>query len=146
MNFIEALKQLQSVIPAMLPYVSTKFKLPLFPFLNPSITQDLWPVTSILSLLASAVVFNLAKSTTKRTLALRLCFFGLAAAILSFLIINAVADEIVFDLSPVLQDYAVQIAFVFLFIGIGLTSGWCFAKIFQPGPVSGASTGLPPAP
>jgi hypothetical protein len=131
MNFVEALKQLQSIVPAVLPYLSAKFKLPLLPFLNPSIAQDLWPVTSILSLLASAIVFNLAKSTNKRTLALRLSFFGLIAAIASFLIINAVVNKIVLESSPALQESAIQITFVLLFIGIGLTSGWCFAKILE---------------
>jgi hypothetical protein len=138
MNFFETLKQLQSLVPGILPYVTAK--LPLFPFLNPSIMEDLWPITSILSLLASAITFNLAKSRTTRTLvlyhtlALYLCFFGLAASIASFLIMNAIVSKIFLPSSPPLQDYAVQITFVSLFIGIGFTSGWCFAKILQSRP------------
>jgi hypothetical protein len=128
MTFLEAVKQLQSLVPAVLPYV-TAAKLPLFRFLNPSIAQDLWPLTSILALLVSAVNFNLAKSRNKRTLALNLCFIGLALALFSFLLLNAIVSKLLLDSYPSLQDYAVQTTFVLIFVGIGLASGWIFAKM-----------------
>jgi hypothetical protein len=127
MSFIEVVKQLQSLLPALLPYITAKQTL--FTFLNPGISQDLWPITSILSLLVSATNFNLTKSHNKRTLALNLCFTGLTAATLSFLFMMAIVGKLIFDNSPLIQDYSVQAAFIFIFIGIGLASGWAFAKI-----------------
>jgi hypothetical protein len=76
------LEQLQALIPAILPYFATTAKVPVFKYLNPSIADDLWPVASILALLASAINFNLSKSTNKQGLALSFCFFGFGAALL----------------------------------------------------------------
>jgi hypothetical protein len=123
------LEQLQSLIPAILPYFATTAKLPVFKYLNPSIAEDLWPVASILALLASAINFNLSKSTNKQGLALSFCFFGFGAAILSLTIINAIVSRILLQSSPAFQDFIIQVAFIFFFIGIGLASGWTFAKL-----------------
>jgi hypothetical protein len=121
------LKQLQSLVPALL--VLTSAKLPFFQFLNPSIAQDLWPVTSILSLVVSATNFNLGRSSNRRTLALRLCLTGIGVATLSLLAIIAIVDKLLFESDPSLRDYFVQVSFIFFFIGIGLASGWTFSKI-----------------
>jgi hypothetical protein len=125
----EGLKQLQSLIPAFLAYISSAPKFPLFQFLNPTIAQDLWPVTSILSLIVSATNFNLARSSNKRTLALRLCFFGIIMATSSLLLMMAVVTKLIFVSDPSLRDYVVQASFIFFFIGVAFASGWAFSKI-----------------
>jgi hypothetical protein len=128
-SFWEILKQLQALIPAFLPYITNAAKLPVFQFLNPTIAQELWPVTSILALLVSATNFNLARSSNRRTLALRLCLTGIGVAIFSLLVIIAIVAKLLFESNPSLRDYFVQANFIFFFIGIGLASGWTFSKI-----------------
>jgi hypothetical protein len=126
---VDGLKQLQLLIPALLPYITSATKLPVFQFLNPTIAQELWPVASILSLLASATNFNLARSWNKRTLALNLCLIGFIAAVLSFLAMIAIVDKLLFASDPAYRDFSVQVVFLFFFIGIGFASGWAFSKI-----------------
>jgi hypothetical protein len=131
MKFFDALKQLQSFIPAIFPYVTSTEKLPLFKDLNPSISQDLWPATSVLALVFSATIFNLARTTNKGALALTLCLAGALTALLSYFIINALSTGLLLRSDPAMADYAVQVGFVLFFVGIGCATGWTAARILK---------------
>lgn len=117
----EAAKQLQSVISAALPYVASNDKLvikTLFGDVNPSLIADIWPITSVLALVISAINFNLGRMTKKHVLSLRLCLIGTTLAAISFLFLILIVNNLALSSRPALQEYAFQVAFILLFGGL----------------------------
>jgi hypothetical protein len=121
------LKQLQAFISAALPFVATKISL--LPFLNPQIADDQWPITSILSLAASGVTYNLSQRFQKPKMARYLALLGLACAVVMILGLLALVGNLMFSTHPELQDFLARSMFILLFVGIGLTLGYCFARL-----------------
>jgi hypothetical protein len=128
-KLLEHLKQLQALVSGALPFMTTKVQI--FPFLNPQIGKDLWPITSILALAASMLTYNLAQAFERRMGALALGLTGLvlAAAFLCFM--EAIVVGIVPLSDPIVEDYLVRISFILIFIGIGLAFGWSFAGVLK---------------
>src|SRR5215475_10791531 len=103
-SFLDLLKQLQSLIPALMAFVTSGSTLPLFQFLNPSIVHDFWPVSSVVSLLVSATNFNLARSRNRRTFAFHLCLGGIIVMIVSLLVMIAIVDKLLFASDPAYRE------------------------------------------
>jgi hypothetical protein len=125
---MQLLKQLQSLVAGGLPLLATRLQ-SVFPFLNPQIADEMWPMTSILALISSGVTFNLARRFQKPTHARRLCLWGLAFAIVSFIFLFLLIGNLVLTGHPEWQDFFARTLFVTLFVGIGLVVGWCFSHV-----------------
>jgi len=127
MPLSELIKQLQALVSGALPFATSK--IPLLPFLNPQIIDDEWPISSVLSLIASGMTYNFAQRFQKPKLARFLALFGLAVAIASILFLIALVNDLAFSHSPETQDFLARSMFVLLFVGIGLSTGYCFARL-----------------
>ena len=127
MSLVDLAKQLQSLVAGALPLIATK--LHLLPFLNPQITDEQWPITSVLAVVSSGVTYNLAQRYQKPRLARALALFGFGVAVASVIILLALIGKLVFSDSPDWQDVSARSLFVLLFVGIGLAVGWCSARI-----------------
>ena len=128
-SFLELVKQLTAIGPALLPVFAKQYSL--LPFLNPQIAEDQWPVTALLAFCASAVSLNFAQRS-QRQLPGWIAFSGLAAAVLSFLLMIAVVNGLIWSGQPSTQDFAVRAMFVLLFVGIGLSIGFAVSQAVKP--------------
>ena len=128
MSLGEFAKQLQALVAGALPLAASKMQLAL-PFINPQITDEMWPMTSVLSVISSGVTYNLAQRFQKPTVARNLCLAGLSVAIFSFVALVAVVDGLILSGAPELQDFLVRGLFVVLFASVGLVVGWCFSRV-----------------
>jgi hypothetical protein len=112
-NLVSYLKQLHSLVAGALPYTTTT-KLNFFPFLNPQISEDLWLITSVLSLTSSLISYNFAQYGQKPKWAMLLL----------------VGNMILTEDGPS-KYLAAEFAFVSLFMGLGLTLGWIFGRMLR---------------
>jgi hypothetical protein len=121
----EVLKQLQSLIAALLPFLSAKFQL--LPFLNPQISKDLWPITALIAFLASMMAYNLKWPRASDIFAI----FGLVMMIVSVGVMISVVAEVLFATEPILQDFSVRITYFSTFVGGGIVLGWCVSRLLD---------------
>jgi hypothetical protein len=121
------LTQLQSLFSGALPWTASQFQL--LPFLNPVISKEHWPISSVLAIIASSITFNLAKRFQKPTWARLLAIGGLLLSIILILLLYALVNNLFPSLSPELQDLYARSAFVLLFVGLGLAAGWGFSYV-----------------
>jgi uncharacterized membrane protein len=128
MSLGELAKQLQALVAGVLPFAMSKLE-SVLPFLNPQITDEMWPMTSVLSVISSGVMYNLAQRFQKPSVARRLCLWGLGAAIVSFIGLVAVVIGQFLSHAPVWEDLVARGLFVILFVSVGLVVGWCFAHV-----------------
>jgi hypothetical protein len=128
MSLGELAKQLQALVAGALPLVTSKLQFVL-PFLNPQIADEMWPMTSILSIISSGVTYNLAQRFQKPTVARALCLWGLGIAAASFVALTALVGNLFLSESPEWQDFAVRTLFIILFVCVGLVVGWCSSRI-----------------
>jgi Kef-type K+ transport system membrane component KefB len=126
LSILEVLKQLQALISAALPFLTTK--LSLLPFLNPQIAEELWPITCVLALVSSSITYNLSQRFQKPRMGRMLAVLGAAFAVISTVSMLAVVDGLVFSGKPELQDFSVRSMFVLLFVGIGLAIGYASSR------------------
>jgi hypothetical protein len=124
------LKQLTALLPALLPPLAKRF--PLLPFLNPQIAEDLWLITAILSLCASAITYNFTRLLRRNGLAGYFAFVGLATAVLCLVGMLALVNDLILTGQPSVQDFSVRSMFVLLFVGIGICAGYGFACVTAP--------------
>ncbi|GAA0022914.1 hypothetical protein JOE51_001906 [Bradyrhizobium japonicum] len=129
---LEILKQLTSVVPALLPLLAKRFAL--LPFLNPQIAEEQWPITAVLALCASSITYNFSRTLQKHGVASYLALAGLAGGVISLLGMLALVNNLILSGHPALQDFSVRSLFVLLFVGVGLSMGFGFAQI--PGGVT----------
>jgi hypothetical protein len=128
MSKTELAKQLQSLVAGALPLVAAKIQF-MLPFLNPQITEDQWPITSLLALVSSGVTYNLAQHSQMPRGARILALLGLVTAVASIILLIVLVDNLFLRGSPEMQDALTRSLFVFLFVGVGLALGWCSAQI-----------------
>jgi cytochrome b subunit of formate dehydrogenase len=107
--------------------LATKFSL--LPFLNPQITEDQWPVSSILALVASGVTYNLSQRFQKPRAARYLAIAGLVISVISTVTLLAIVGGLILSMNPEFQNFSARSMFVLMFLGIGLAIGYCFARI-----------------
>src|SRR5262249_13885462 len=119
---LKQLKQLQALVAAALPLLTTP-TINLFGFLNPFITEELWPVASVLALIGSALSYNLAKPFQGPRLARRLAVGGLILALASLVVLLVIVTN-AFSGYPALEDLSARIFYVLFFLGLGLALGW----------------------
>jgi hypothetical protein len=138
------LKQLQSLFSAALPLVTAK--LSLYPFQN--VVEDLWPITSVLALLASAITFNMMQprreSKYEGTLVLIGWLVGLVAlvlAVVSLLVMLALVREAIQFTNASDQYLAGQFMFVSEFFSFGLAAGFVIGLILRQFPAASKSSG-----
>src|SRR5262245_2270789 len=122
MSLIDLAKQFQSLIAGALPLATAKVSF--LGFLNPQITQELWPIASVLAVIASGLTYNLARQFQKPRWARQLALWGLGVAVFTLIAMFAIVDEIALADSPALQDFSVRSLFVLLFVGTGFALGW----------------------
>jgi hypothetical protein len=129
---VDWLKQLQALLSGALPFLSAKVSL--YPFQN--VVEDLWPITSVLALIASAMIFNMVepqphslRREKMESVGWILGVVGLFMALVSLLIMLCLrADKISFH-DPETQYLAGEFMFVSEFFSIGLALGFVLAVI-----------------
>jgi len=128
MSFTDHAKQLQSLVAGALPLIVAKVQF-LLPFLNPQISEEQWPITSLLALVSSGVAYNLAQHSQMPRGARILALLGLVTAVVSIILLIALVDNLFLRTSPEMQDALTRSLFVLLFVGVGLALGWCWAQV-----------------
>jgi hypothetical protein len=129
-NLVSYLKQLHSLVAGALPYTTTT-KLNFFPFLNPQISEDLWLITSVLSLTSSLISYNFAQYGQKPKWAMRLGIYGFILALTSFILMLLLVGNMILTEDGPSKYLAAEFAFVSLFMGLGLTLGWIFGRMLR---------------
>jgi hypothetical protein len=125
----EGAKQLQALLSGVFPWLS-KDSQSVLPILNPKIADEMWLVTSILAVTASAVTFNLSQRFQKPTLGRILCLMGLALSVVSCIVILILTRDMIMWNFPEWQDILARTAFLFLFTGLGLALGYAVSRVF----------------
>ncbi len=128
-RLLEGAKQLQSLVSGALPFVTAK--LSLYPFQN--VVEGLWPITSALALLASAITFNMVQpqrqSMCRRKIELVgwvVAVVGLFMAVASVAIMLALVRGAISFTNPSLEYLAGEFMFVSAFFSFGLAAGFLF--------------------
>jgi hypothetical protein len=129
-KLIEFAKQLQALVAAVLPVISTNIT-EILPFLNPQIGSDMAAVSCLLTLVISLVVYNLSKPAQSPATARLLMLFGVALALGSLLMTLMIFDKILLSTSPDWQDLAVRSLYVLFFIGTAAPLGWITAILLN---------------
>ena len=119
---LDALKQMQAFVAGALPFLTMKFEI--FPFINPQVGSDLWEISALSALAASATTYNLATPNQSPLLARTLALVGFLLAIIMSTMIILVGSELVFRESPRWQDGSIRLGFFFFFLSIGFLLGW----------------------
>lgn len=127
----EILKQIASgLVPSVLAFLSAK--LPILPFLNPQIPDDLWPITAMIAFASGALSYAFARpaATGGRTSIFGsiLGVSGLLLAIASLVWMILVTEQIILTQAGDFQNASSRIAFVLCFAGLGFPCGWAIGR------------------
>src|SRR5262249_7452488 len=124
---LEYLKQLQALLAAVLPFISTKTDI--LPFLNPMISADLWVVTTIFSVLACFVTYNLAKGAGLEAASRKFGLWGGVIAFVALITLIILVTVGPLENFPRIEDLTARSLYVIIFLGLGSTIGWSTSKI-----------------
>jgi hypothetical protein len=125
---VDLAKQLQALVTGGIPLFAASR---LFPFLNPQIINDLWTITIVLAVAASALTFNLAQRFQKPRVARSMAVIGLFAALLSLIILQALVGRSFFADEPGLQDLTARAMFIIFFVGVASTLGYSSTYVLK---------------
>src|ERR1700730_18647376 len=107
----ELSKQLQALVAGSLPILTPR----LVSTLNPQIYEDLWVVTSLLALIASAISYNLTQDGSKPKFGWYLGCMGLLMVGVSFAVVLALVQDVFLPQHPSGQYLVAEFAFVNVF-------------------------------
>jgi hypothetical protein len=111
---------LVAVVSSLLPSVPRY--LPIFPFLNPQIAIDVWPVATVLSVVSGLIAYGSARGPSPSRAALAVGALILAVFMVVVMMYLA-ADEVISA-----SLYA-RIGFLCFFVCIAVPVGWVVARI-----------------